>query len=250
MAALMASGQRISLAPTVLGYIYHGLGDAISDPDLPSKANTIFPRHYVIGWLAELFPCLYRRRPDSVCPGDFPNLVRYGGLLGSKLSLPQARDIFRDGRYLSLRELLLDLLASRERVSQSLSALCSIIDIYSLNTIKICWLSSKIDEIFGVVEAAVKIDELVEVDRVKALSDQDLICSSEIAHIKDQLNILSSKATKLKVKEQEVFKEEERIHKMREDLTIQQQVLLEAGQVEVFSRFEEKGSRTAESGLG
>ena len=56
MAALMASGQRISLAPTVLGYIYHGLGDAARNPDYPSKANTIFPIHYVIGWLAELFP--------------------------------------------------------------------------------------------------------------------------------------------------------------------------------------------------
>ncbi|KAJ8423893.1 hypothetical protein Cgig2_006230 [Carnegiea gigantea] len=103
MAALMASGQRVSLAPTVLGYIYHGLGDAASNPDYPGKANTIFPIHYVIGWLAELFPCLYRRRPDSDCPDDFPTLVCYAGLLGSKLSLPQARHIFRDGRYLSLR---------------------------------------------------------------------------------------------------------------------------------------------------
>ncbi|KAJ8429201.1 LOW QUALITY PROTEIN: hypothetical protein Cgig2_032987 [Carnegiea gigantea] len=74
MAALMASGQRISLAPTVLGYIYHDLGDATSDPDHPGKANTIFPSYYVIGWLAELFPCFYRRRLDSNCPGDFPTL--------------------------------------------------------------------------------------------------------------------------------------------------------------------------------
>ncbi|KAJ8445647.1 LOW QUALITY PROTEIN: hypothetical protein Cgig2_009048 [Carnegiea gigantea] len=103
MATLMASGQRVSLTPTVLGNIYHGLGDASSNPEYPSKANIIFPIHYVIGWLAELFPCLYRRHPDSDCPDDFPTLVCYAGLLGIKLSLPQARHIFRDGRYLSLR---------------------------------------------------------------------------------------------------------------------------------------------------
>ncbi|KAJ8432611.1 LOW QUALITY PROTEIN: hypothetical protein Cgig2_032892 [Carnegiea gigantea] len=103
MATLMASGQRVSLAPAVLGYIYHGLGDAANNPDYPGKANTIFPMHYVIGWLAKLFPCLYRRRPDSDCPDDFPTLVCYAGLLRSKLSLPQVRHIFRDGRYLSLR---------------------------------------------------------------------------------------------------------------------------------------------------
>ncbi|KAJ8443398.1 hypothetical protein Cgig2_018831 [Carnegiea gigantea] len=51
MPSLMASGQRVSLAPTVLGYIYHGLGDAASNPDYPSKANTIFPIYYVINRL-------------------------------------------------------------------------------------------------------------------------------------------------------------------------------------------------------
>jgi len=49
MAALMASGQQISLAPSVLGYIYHGLGEAASHPDNPGKAIAIFPCHYVIG---------------------------------------------------------------------------------------------------------------------------------------------------------------------------------------------------------
>ncbi|KAJ8424439.1 hypothetical protein Cgig2_003897 [Carnegiea gigantea] len=372
MATLMASGQRISLAPAVLGYIYHGLGDAASNPDYPGKANIIFPIHYVVGWLAELFPCLYRRRPNSDCPNDLPTLVCYAGLLGRKLSLPQARHIFRDGRYLSLRassyredsrngrdvidmglpeedskfllsirsavhpvrvgaELILEpyypnrfvrqfgfdqgvssnrlsfiralrqqrsmmdlaqahanlqrrdtgvkerfdivvtviilvseisddlveavpiqsiptsltslfcnlkedwvresilkgveviidiisnhgsareLLASRVRVFQSLSALRSMIDIYNVSTIEICRLSSKIEEIFGVAETAVKIEDLVDIDWVKALSDQDLTCSSEITHIEDQLNNLCSEASKLKVKEQEIFREEERI---------------------------------------
>ncbi|KAJ8426579.1 hypothetical protein Cgig2_001248 [Carnegiea gigantea] len=114
-----------------------------------------------------------------------------------------------------------ELLAGRARVFQSLSALRSMIDIYNLNTIEICWLSSKIEEIFGVTEAAVKIEDLVDIDRVEALSDQDLTCSSEITHTEDQLNNLSSEASKLKVKEQEILREEEQICKMREDLNIQ-----------------------------
>ena len=66
---------------------------------------------------------------------------------------------------------------------------------------------------------AVKIEDLVDIDRVKALSDQNLTCSSEITYIEDQLNNLSNEASKLKVKEQEVLRKDERIRKMREDLT-------------------------------
>ena len=94
--------------------------------------------------------------------------------------------------------------------------------------IEICWLSSKVEEIFGVVEAAAKIEELVDVDRVKALSDQDHTCSSEIVRIEGELNNLSNEVAKLKVKEQEILREEERICKMREDLTAQQQNLNKA----------------------
>ena len=68
----------------------------------------------------------------------------------------------------------------------------------------------------------------MDIDWVKVFSDQDLTCSFEIAHIEDQLNNLSNKASKLKVKDQEVLREDERIHKMREHLTIQLQVLLKA----------------------
>jgi len=120
-----------------------------------------------------------------------------------------------------------DLLTSKVRVSQSMSALRSMIDIYNLSTIETCWLSSRIEEIFGVVETAVKIEELVGLDWVKALSNQDLTCSSKIVHIEDQLNNLSSKGSKLKVKEHEVLREEERIRKTQEDLTIQEQGLIE-----------------------
>ncbi|KAJ8435461.1 LOW QUALITY PROTEIN: hypothetical protein Cgig2_021094 [Carnegiea gigantea] len=74
-------------------------------------------------------------------------------------------------------------------------------------------------EIFSVVEPAAKIEELVDIDQVKALPDQDLTCSSEIAHIE---------ASKLQVKEQEVLREEERICKIREDLTIQHLIKAES----------------------
>ena len=95
------------------------------------------------------------------------------------------------------------------------------ISVYKLSTIEIFWLSSKVEEIFDIVESVAHIEELVDFDRVKALSDQDLIYSSEIVHIEGQLNILSCEASKLKLKEQEILKEEEQIRKMREDLIIQ-----------------------------
>jgi len=121
-----------------------------------------------------------------------------------------------------------DLLASRARVSQSLDALCSMISIYKLSTMEIFGLSSKIEEIFDVVESVVHIEESVNVDRVKTLSNRDLIEYSEIVHIEGQLNSLSCEASKLKHKELEILKEEEQIRKMREDLIIQQQSLFEA----------------------
>ncbi|KAJ8428336.1 hypothetical protein Cgig2_006522 [Carnegiea gigantea] len=112
-----------------------------------------------------------------------------------------------------------DFLPSKAHVSQSLSELRSMIDIYKLSTIEIYWLSSKIEETFGVVETIVKIEELVDVDRVKALSSKDLICSLETAHGEGQLNNLSSETSKFKIKEHEILREEERIHKMQEDQT-------------------------------
>ncbi|KAJ8438237.1 hypothetical protein Cgig2_003626 [Carnegiea gigantea] len=85
--------------------------------------------------------------------------------------------------------------------SQSLSALKSMIDIYKLNIIEICWLSSNIEEIIGIVETAANIKELVDVDHVTALSEQDLTCSSKIAHIEGQLNNLSNEVSKVQVKD-------------------------------------------------
>ncbi|KAJ8431213.1 LOW QUALITY PROTEIN: hypothetical protein Cgig2_016772 [Carnegiea gigantea] len=54
------------------GYIYHGLGQAASRADHP-------------GWLAEVFPCLYRYCPDSDCPVTFLVLFIMLGCLGVDL---------------------------------------------------------------------------------------------------------------------------------------------------------------------
>ncbi|KAJ8425340.1 hypothetical protein Cgig2_030499 [Carnegiea gigantea] len=256
MASLMAKGQTISLAPTMLGYIYHGLGQVASHPDHPGRANPCFPIHYLAGWLAEMFSALYSQRPDSEYLVDYPVLMRYAGMSAKRHSdavktaivpMPDILDDLVEAMPIQsiptslaslfcnleedwVRESILkgvgviidiisnhsfakDLLASRARIFQSLSALCSMINIYKLSIIEICWLSSKVEEIFGVVEAAAKIEELVDVDRVKALSDQDLTCSSEVVRIKGELNSLSNEAAKLKVKEQEILREEERIRK-------------------------------------
>ena len=49
------------------------------------------------------------------------------------------------------------------------------VNIYKLSTMEIYWLSSKIEEIFGIVKTIVKIKETADIDRVKTLSDQDLV---------------------------------------------------------------------------
>ncbi|KAJ8440947.1 LOW QUALITY PROTEIN: hypothetical protein Cgig2_020489 [Carnegiea gigantea] len=166
-----------------------------SHPGHPSEVGATLPIHYVMGWLAELFPRLYSRRPDL-------------------------RHIFRDEQFAYLRastfpeDSQTDFLASREWGFQSLSTLRSMIDIYKLSTIEICWLSSKIEEIFEIVASVTQIEESVNI-----LSDRDLTCSSKIVHIEGQLNNLSNKSSKLRLKEPKILKEAERICKMQEDLT-------------------------------
>ncbi|KAJ8427651.1 hypothetical protein Cgig2_010664 [Carnegiea gigantea] len=121
IAALMAYGQSISLAPSVmgciyhglvkaishpdnlgkanvifpshdvivLGYIYHGLVEAISHPNNPSQANVIFPSHDVIGWLAEIFPYLYCHRPIAIVPVTFLHLFIMPGCLVANFLYPR-----------------------------------------------------------------------------------------------------------------------------------------------------------------
>ncbi|KAJ8438444.1 LOW QUALITY PROTEIN: hypothetical protein Cgig2_027124 [Carnegiea gigantea] len=216
MATLMASGQQIFLAPMMLGYIRHGLREAASHPDHPGKADVIFPNHYVIDWLAELFRCLYCRRLDS----DYPDC------LVANFHYSQARRVFRDVRYLSLRassyredsrnirdrsiinlaQALADLqrpdtgakfyvspsyyegLAEREFLN-SMSALRSMIDIYKISTIEICF----IEDIFGVVETIAKIEELINVDR---------LCLTRISLVLLKI----TRIEELEAKEKEIFK--------------------------------------------
>ncbi|TQD91452.1 hypothetical protein C1H46_022957 [Malus baccata] len=80
MACLMAQGSKVSLALTVLGYIYHGLGDIVSCPKGPSFTYISMPVHYIVGWLGEHFPYLYRSHPDSDFPKGYPQLARYAGV--------------------------------------------------------------------------------------------------------------------------------------------------------------------------
>jgi len=101
MASLMANGCKISLAPIVLGYIYHGLGQVASHPDHPGQAHPCFPIHYVVGWLADTFPALYSQRPDSECPISYPALIRYAGMSAKRFTLAQTRSIFRNGQSIS-----------------------------------------------------------------------------------------------------------------------------------------------------
>jgi len=93
MASLMANGRKISLAPTVLGYIYHGLGQVVSHP--------CFPINYVVGWLAETFLALYSQRPHSECLANYPALIHYAGILARRFTLAQARSIFINGESIS-----------------------------------------------------------------------------------------------------------------------------------------------------
>lgn len=95
MACLMARGNRVSLAPSVLGNIYHGLGEIVSDPRAPNESQGCLPVHYVIGWLGEHFTCFYRRRIASDFPANYPHLARYAGVDSESLDITSARIAFR-----------------------------------------------------------------------------------------------------------------------------------------------------------
>ncbi|KAJ8423360.1 LOW QUALITY PROTEIN: hypothetical protein Cgig2_011621 [Carnegiea gigantea] len=74
-----------------------------SHPDHRGRANPCFPIHYVVGWLAEVFPALYSQGPDSECPVDYPTLMRYTGMSIKRFTLAQARSMFRNGQSVSFR---------------------------------------------------------------------------------------------------------------------------------------------------
>ena len=103
MACLMAHGSKVSLAPTVLGYIYHGLGEIVSCPRRPGFTYISMPVHYIVGWLGEHFPYLYRSRPDGDFPRGYPQLVRYAGIEPREVSISHARFIFRSDKSIIYR---------------------------------------------------------------------------------------------------------------------------------------------------
>ena len=94
MARRMARGNKVSLAPAALGYLYHGLSITAQNPSRTSSKISL-ASHFLVGWLAEYFPGLYSRRPDGDVPVDSPLLAQYAGLRGTTFNIHQARGVFR-----------------------------------------------------------------------------------------------------------------------------------------------------------
>ncbi|KAH7862077.1 hypothetical protein Vadar_034487 [Vaccinium darrowii] len=99
MASLLAHGTRVSLAPAVLGFMYHRFGDISQSSRRPGQANLLFPFYFLIGWLGEHFPALYHKRKPSEFPESYPLLARYSGILAQPQSILQARLILRADQY-------------------------------------------------------------------------------------------------------------------------------------------------------
>ncbi|PON42744.1 Aminotransferase-like mobile domain containing protein [Trema orientale] len=94
MASLMAQGVKVSLAPSVLGYIYRALSIPATSPQ--DSTHSFLPMHYVIGWLAEHFRELYSGWDSAI---DLSYLSKYAGVPAEKRSLNGARRIFREEDY-------------------------------------------------------------------------------------------------------------------------------------------------------
>lgn len=91
MACLIARGDKISLAPLVLRHIYHGPREIVTEPRGPGESRSCYPVHYVIGWLGEHFPCLYKIRANNELPNNYPYLARYDGIEAQSLDITSAR---------------------------------------------------------------------------------------------------------------------------------------------------------------
>ncbi|KAJ8426882.1 LOW QUALITY PROTEIN: hypothetical protein Cgig2_002730 [Carnegiea gigantea] len=198
MDALLAEGQRLSLALTVLGYIYHGLEQTVSHPDHPSEVGATLPTHNVIAWLVELFPRLYSCYLDCKCPKQFRILIHYVSNTHATLSLSQARHICRDEQFAYLR--------ANTFIEDSQKVLCSIIDSSHFSIAEIYWLTSRVKEAFNAVEIIAKIEELIE----------------------NNLKELFTNALELKLRENETLKEDRCICKMQEHFLNQKQNFVSA----------------------
>ncbi|XP_060974547.1 uncharacterized protein LOC133039658 [Cannabis sativa] len=97
MASMMAHGHKVSLAPSVLGYIYRALYDSAIHGQ--GRGQAFLPMHYVIGWLAEHFRHLYSGWDFM----DLPHLSKYGGIPAERRSMNGARHILRGEDYVMHR---------------------------------------------------------------------------------------------------------------------------------------------------
>jgi len=116
------------------------------------------------------------------------------------------------------------------------------IDGSQLGTTEICWLTSRAEEVFNVVEIVANTKELVDTQWFNHLFSQDSICSYEITQIENNLKELSTKALELRLMEKEILKEEEHICKMWEDfLDRKQKLVIAEGELRTSLDLKKKG---------
>ncbi|KAL3515823.1 hypothetical protein ACH5RR_022725 [Cinchona calisaya] len=99
MACKMAQGNKISLAPTVLGFVYHKLGEICTNKEVHDIANALFPIHLLVGWLGKHFLALYHSRLVCDFPQNYPLLAGYSGIL-AEITISQAWLVFRSEQHL------------------------------------------------------------------------------------------------------------------------------------------------------
>ncbi|KAK9732868.1 hypothetical protein RND81_04G028500 [Saponaria officinalis] len=94
VASLLASGQKISLAISMLASICRGLND-ISASYVPGKSSGYFASHYVYAWLAKF----YRSQRASTCKFIESSMAAFGGE-GSLVTMKsgEARDLIPSGQ--------------------------------------------------------------------------------------------------------------------------------------------------------
>ncbi|KAL3528132.1 hypothetical protein ACH5RR_012788 [Cinchona calisaya] len=95
----MAQGNKISLAPAVLGFMYHKLSEIYTNKEGPDTMNAPFPIHLLVGWLREHIQTLYRRRTVWDFFRNYPLLARQSGVLPEKITISHAWLVFRSKQH-------------------------------------------------------------------------------------------------------------------------------------------------------
>lgn len=99
MASLMASGIRVSFALSALGHIYHGLSVSTTDKIRIGYPITLFPMHYMIGWIAEYSPRLYHGFAPDETLTDSHLLCKYARTPTQEKTSTKVESIFREDQY-------------------------------------------------------------------------------------------------------------------------------------------------------